>query len=70
MSEASLTPEQKEVNKNYILANLDKYIIDASGNFFNVDPELLGGDNEDNIFCYIGREALTPEGIVEIQEKM
>ncbi|CFW93040.1 protein of unknown function [endosymbiont DhMRE of Dentiscutata heterogama] len=66
----NLTPEQKEANKNYILANLDKYTIDANGNLFNINPELLGEDGEDNIFCYIGKKALTPEGVVEIKEKM
>ncbi|CAG8510921.1 16074_t:CDS:2 [Cetraspora pellucida] len=59
----NITPEQKEKNRQYILANLDKYTIDTNGNFFNVDPELLGESSEDNIFCYIGRGALTPEAV-------
>ncbi|CAG8667428.1 9378_t:CDS:1, partial [Cetraspora pellucida] len=42
MSAIPLTLEQKEKNQQYILTNLDKYTIDANGDFFNVDPEILG----------------------------
>ncbi|CAG8757203.1 12944_t:CDS:2, partial [Racocetra fulgida] len=38
----NITLEQKEENRQYILDNLDKYTIDANGDFFNVDPEVLG----------------------------
>jgi hypothetical protein len=32
--------EQKEQNKNFILANLDKYIIDGHNNFIHIGLEL------------------------------
>lgn len=43
-----MTPEQ---NKNFILANLDKYIIDSRGNFYSLDLELTGDER-----YFIGKE--------------
>lgn len=48
----NLTFEQKEANKNYIFANLVKYIVDRRGNFYNFEKEL--GDD----YWYIGSGAV------------
>src|SRR2546421_2274817 len=55
--EGELTPEQKQKNQDHILNNLDKYIVDIHGNFFNTD-------NDD----YIGQKSLI--NYEEIKEKM
>jgi len=48
-----MTPEEKKNNKNYILANLDKYTLDSRGSFYSLDLELTGDTR-----YYIGREAV------------
>ena len=53
--ERGLTPEQKAQNQEYIISNLNKYIIDIHGNFFNIDEDMMV--NEDERF-YIGKEAV------------
>lgn len=63
-----LTPEQKKENQKYILANLDKYIIDVHGNFFHTDEDMLVNEDER---LYIGKEAVEDcdkirEGMVEV----
>jgi hypothetical protein len=64
----SVTLYQKEENKNYILSHLNEYVVDVHGNFFNIDPEMLG-EGENARFCYIGKESLTPQDYEEIREK-
>jgi len=34
-----MTQTQKEQNKNLVLNNLDKYIIDGKGNFVNLEKD-------------------------------
>ncbi|CFW92937.1 protein of unknown function [endosymbiont DhMRE of Dentiscutata heterogama] len=61
----NITLEQKEKNRQYILNNLDKYTIDVNGDFFNVDPNILGEE-----YDYINRNALTWKAVEEIKKKM
>jgi hypothetical protein len=35
----TMTQTQKEQNKNFILNNLDKYIIDSRGDFINLEKD-------------------------------
>jgi len=57
-----MTETQKKENKNYILNNLDKYIIDGHNNFINCELE-LGGDK-----YYI--ENFQVENYEEVKEKV
>ena len=55
----------KEENKDYLLNNLDSYVIDSRGNFVHTDPDMM----EDEHF-YIAQGGLTSEGHKEIVEKI
>ncbi|KLL04401.1 MAG: hypothetical protein MRERV_23c002 [Mycoplasmataceae bacterium RV_VA103A] len=61
----NITLEQKEKNRQYILTNLDKYTIDANGDFFNADPTILGEE-----YDYISKNTLTWKATDEIKKKM
>jgi len=63
--EQGLTSERKTQNQEYILSNLDKYIIDTQGNFFHIDEDMMV--NEDERF-YIGKEAV--EDYNKVREKL
>jgi hypothetical protein len=63
--EQGLTPEQKVQNQEYILSNLDKYIIDVHGNFFHTDEDMMVNENER---VYIGKESV--EDCDKIRERI
>ena len=47
--ESELTLEEvKKQNQEYILSNLDKYVIDVHGNFFHIDE-----DNNEIVYCKV-----------------
>ena len=56
--------QNKEENKDYVLNNLDSYIIDSRKNFVHIDPDMM----EDEHF-YIAQGGLTSQGHKEIIEK-
>ncbi|CAG8464682.1 7882_t:CDS:2 [Cetraspora pellucida] len=58
----NLTPEQKEANKDYILANLDKYIIDNRRFFYHIEKDFYGE------YGYIGPGAVND--YQEVKEKV
>ncbi|RHZ36777.1 hypothetical protein [endosymbiont GvMRE of Glomus versiforme] len=56
--------QDREENKNYLLNNLDSYVVDSRGNFVHTDPDMM----EDEHF-YIAQGGLTSQGHKEIIEK-
>lgn len=55
----------KEKNRIYLLNNLDNYIVDSRGGFFNVDEQMLEKD-----YFYVAKSDLTSEGYQEVQKKL
>ncbi|CAG8732123.1 1645_t:CDS:2, partial [Ambispora leptoticha] len=58
----NMTPEQKSNNKNYILNNLDKYVIDSRQYFYGEDAE--------SKYTYIAKDALPDGAFEEIRDQI
>jgi len=54
-----MTSEQKKVDRNFIIDNLDKYILDSRDNFYSFDLEMDGDER-----CYIGKDRVDGLGSV------
>lgn len=55
VSEEEQRLTKKKENQEYIINNLDKYIIDVNGNFFHIDEDMMVSEDER---VYIGKEAV------------
>jgi hypothetical protein len=39
-----VTPEQKEINRQYVINHMEEYVLDSHGNFANSSPDIEGDE--------------------------
>ena len=55
--EQRLTSKKKKENQEYILANLEKYVVDIHGNFFHIDEDMIVNEDERVYIPFLQTEA-------------